>query len=101
MRDEDCLSEGERRLNLALQPGDPSIARVIAGVLRPVSRARDVIRVIGASMLALAVPPRSVARHRSLASVAGDFGLRLDRRRDERRWEAVADTGATELTRPR
>jgi hypothetical protein len=55
MRDEDRLSEGERRLNLVLRPGDESVARVIAGALRPSQqRSRRHVGVI-ASMLALAV----------------------------------------------
>ena len=56
MRDEDRLSEAERRMNLVLRPGDESIARVIAGALHP-SRRRPGrhVGVIGASMLALAV----------------------------------------------
>ena len=102
MRDEDRLS-GARRLNLVLRPGDASVARVIAGALRPRRpRPRRPCR-SGWSVHARARGCRRifVARHRSLASIAGDFGLRLDRRRHERRWEAVADTGATELARPR
>ena len=56
MRDEDRLSEGERRLNVVLRPGDESIARVIAGALHPgQQRPRRHVGVIGASMLALAV----------------------------------------------
>ena len=43
MRDEDRLSEGERRLNLVLRPGDESVARVIAGDSAQVSSARDVM----------------------------------------------------------
>ena len=55
MRDEDRLSEGERRLNLVLRPGDESVARVIAGALRPGQRRpRRHLGRIGASMLALA-----------------------------------------------
>lgn len=56
MHDEDRSSEGERRLNLALRPGDESVSRVIAGALRPGQpRPRRHVGVIGASMLALAV----------------------------------------------
>lgn len=56
MRDEDGFSEGERRLSLVLRPDDESVARVIAGALRPNQhRPRRRVGVIGASILALAV----------------------------------------------
>jgi hypothetical protein len=56
MRDEDRLSEAERRLNLALRPGDESVARVIAGARRPRQRRLGLhVGVIGASILAVAL----------------------------------------------
>ena len=56
MRDDDRLSEGERRLNLGLRPGEESVARVIAGARRlSQQRPRRHVGVIGAFMLALAV----------------------------------------------
>ena len=56
MRHEDHSSDAERRLNRVLQPDDDSVARVIAGVLRPTrQRRRRHVAVIGASMLAFVV----------------------------------------------
>ena len=90
MRDEDRVSEAERRLNLVLRPGDESVARVIAGALRSgQQRPRRHVGVIGACMLALAVAaaflwpgtapspaPLVISGSGSIVVVASDDGRR-------------------------
>src|SRR3982751_1705808 len=91
MRDEDRLGEGERRLNLALRPGDESVARVIAGALRSnQKRPRRHVGVIGASMLALAIAAaflwRGTARSPVPLVISGSGSILVVTREDGRRW---------------
>ena len=91
MRDEDRLSEGERRLNLVLRPGDESVARVIAGALRPSQqRPRRYLGVIGASMLALAVAAaflwRGTAPSPAPLVISGSGSIVVVTSDDGRRW---------------
>lgn len=91
MRDEDRLSEGERRLNLLLRPGDESVARVIAGALRPrQQRPRRHVGVIGASMLALAVAAvflwRGTAPSPAPLVISGSGSIIVVTSDDGRRW---------------
>ena len=91
MRDEDRLSEGERRLNLVLRPGDESVARVIAGALSPSQqRPRRLVGVIGASMLALAVAAaflwRGTAPSPAPLVISGSGSIVVVTSDDGRRW---------------
>jgi hypothetical protein len=91
MRDTDRLSEGERRLNLVFRPGDESVARVIAGALRPSQpRRRRHVGVIGASMLALAVAAaflwRDTAPSPAPLVISGTGSIIVVTSDDGRRW---------------
>ena len=91
MRDEDRLSEGERRLNLVLRPGDESVARVIAGALRPnQQRPRPHVGVIGASMIALALAAALLSRGTAPAPaplvISGSGSIVVVTSDDGRRW---------------
>src|SRR5687767_13841640 len=94
MCDEDRLSEGERRLNLVLRPADDSVARVIAGALRPRQphRRRHVglVGVIGSFMLALAVAAaflwRGGAPSPASLVISGSGSIVVVTSGDGRRW---------------
>jgi hypothetical protein len=91
MRDEDRLSEAERRLNLALRPADGSLARVIAGALHPRQRrARRHVGVIGASMLALGLAAaflwRSTVPSPAPLVISGAGSIVVVTSADGRRW---------------
>lgn len=91
MRDEDRVSQGERRLNLVLRPDDESVARVIAGSLRPgQQRPRRHVGVIGASMLALAVAAtflwRGTAPSPAPLVISGSGSIVIVTSDDGRRW---------------
>jgi hypothetical protein len=91
MRDEDRLSEGERRLNLVLRPGDESVARVITGALRPSQqRPPRHVGVIAASMLALAVAAaflwRSTPPSPAPLQISGSGSIVVVTSDDGRRW---------------
>jgi hypothetical protein len=99
MRDEDRLSEGERRLNLVLRPGDQSVARVIAGALRPRQpRRRRHVGVIGMSMLALTVAAallwRGTAPTPAPLLISGSGSIVVVTSDDGRRWLIQSPQGA-------
>ena len=98
MRDEDRLSEGERRLNLVLRPNDESVARVIAGALRPnQQRPRRSVGVIGASMLILAIVAsflwRGSAPSPAPLVISGSGSIVVVTSDDGRRWLIQAPQG--------
>lgn len=91
MRDEDRVTEGERRLNRVLRPGDESVARVIAGALRPGQRRpRRYVGVIGACMLAVAVAAalvwRGTAPSPAPLVISGSGSIVVVTSDDGRRW---------------
>ena len=91
MRHEDRLSETERRLNLALRPGDESIARVVAGAFHPrQQRGRRHVGVIGALMLALALASaflwRSTVPSPAPLVISGSGSIIVVTSADGRRW---------------
>ena len=90
MRDEDPLSEGERRLNLVLRPGDESVARVIAGALRPSQlRPRRHVGVIGASIALAAAAAflwRGTAPSPAPLVISGSGSIVVVTSEDGRRW---------------
>ena len=91
MRDEDRLSEGERRLNLVLRPGDESVAQVISAALRPRQpRPRRYVGVIGMSMLALTVAAawlwRGTAPTPAPLLISGSGSIVVVTSDDGRRW---------------
>jgi peptidoglycan/LPS O-acetylase OafA/YrhL len=91
MRDDDRLSDDERRLNLVLRPGDESVARVIAGALRRrQQRPRRSVGVIGASVLALAVAAaflwRGTAPSPAPLVISGSGSIVVVTSDDGRRW---------------
>ena len=98
MRDEDRSSDGERRVNRVLRPGDDSVARVIAGALRASQqRRRRPVAVIGASMLALVVAAafwwRGTAPSPAPLVISGSGSIVVVTSDDGRRWLIQAPQG--------
>ena len=90
MREEEGLSEGERRLSQALRPGDDSVARVIAVAVTRQQRPRRPVRVMGALMLASVVAAallwRGTAPSPAPLVISGSGSIVVVTSDDGRRW---------------
>jgi hypothetical protein len=91
MRDDDAISDVERRVKLALRPREEEVERVIAAALGPGrQRRRSHVALVGAALLALALATailwRGTRPPPSPLMISGSGGVVVVTSDDGRRW---------------